>query len=141
MPEHRYEIRMYRKGRGDTPVQDFLNELDEKAQAKVLKVLELLAEQGPNLPRPYADVVRGKIRELRIKLSSNQYRILYFFFINKEIILLHGFRKKSQQIDDREIIIAELRMNDWIQRNNAKEIAIGDQTSDKEGNKKGRSRS
>ena len=41
--------------------------------------LSLLEKQGPNLKRPYADIVRGKIRELRIHYSSNQFRILYFF--------------------------------------------------------------
>jgi hypothetical protein len=56
----------------------FLDRLNKKSRAKVATHLSLLKEQGPSLKRPYADVVRGKIRELRIQQSSNQYRILFF---------------------------------------------------------------
>ena len=78
--------------------------------------LSLLEEQGPNLKRPYADIVRGKIRELRIHYSSNQYRILYFFQMPDQIVLLHAFSKKTQQLKSRDIELAEKRMEDWMRR-------------------------
>ncbi|HET6267061.1 MAG TPA: type II toxin-antitoxin system RelE/ParE family toxin [Acidobacteriota bacterium] len=93
-----------------------MESLDNKAQAKVATRIELLEEQGPNLVRPYADIVRGKIRELRIEYSSNEYRVLYFFFLKNEIILLHGFKKKTQELKKNDIEIAEERMKDWIDR-------------------------
>jgi hypothetical protein len=74
-----YNLVFYTTERGDSPVDDFLDALDKKARAKVAAHLSLLEKQGPHLTRPYADVVRGKIRELRIHQSANQYRILYFF--------------------------------------------------------------
>ena len=58
---------------GDSPIDDFLDLLDKRVRAKVAAHISLLEEQGPNLKRPYADVVRGKIRELRIQHSLNQY--------------------------------------------------------------------
>lgn len=111
-----YHIVFYTNAAGDSPVDDFLNELDIKTRSKVFAHISLLADQGPNLKRPYADTVRGKIRELRIQYSSNQYRILYFFQLRDQIVLAHAFLKKTQQLKEKDIELAERRMTDWIQR-------------------------
>ena len=79
-------------------VENFLDSLDRKSSEKILAVLNRLQSEGPNLIRPFADIVRGKIRELRVQRQSNQYRILYFFYHRNEIILLHGFKKKTQKL-------------------------------------------
>ncbi len=111
-----YNLVFYTTERGDTPVDDFLDCLDKKSRAKVAAHLSLLEEHGPHLKRPYADVVRGKIRELRIPHSSNQYRILYFFQVRNQIVLAHAFSKKTQQLKEKDIELAERRMEDWIGR-------------------------
>ena len=111
-----YNLILYTTERGDSPVDDFLDGLDKKSRAKVAAHLSILEELGPNLKRPYADVVRGKIRELRIRKSSNQYRILYFFELRDQIILVHAFSKKTQTLKERDIELAERRMWDWLQR-------------------------
>jgi phage-related protein len=107
---------LYTTERGDSPIDEFLDGLDKKSRAKVAAHLSLLEEQGPNLKRPYADIVRGKIRELRIHYSSNQYRILFFFYVRDQIVLLHAFSKKSQQLKEKDIELSERRMEDWIRR-------------------------
>ena len=114
-----YDLVFYTTERGDSPIDDFLDSLNKKARAKVAAHLSLLEEEGPNLKRPYADVVRGKIRELRIHLSSNQYRVLYFFQLRNQIVLVHAFLKKTQQLKERDIELAERRMQDWIHRHSA----------------------
>ena len=111
-----YNLVFYTTERGDSPVDDFLDGLDKKSRAKVAAHLSLLEEQGPHLKRPYADVVRGKIRELRIHQSSNQYRILFFFQACDQIVLAHAFSKKTQQLKEKDIELAERRMEDWIRR-------------------------
>ena len=111
-----YNLVFYTTERGDSPVDDFLDGLDKKSRAKVAAHLSLLEEQGPHLKRPYADVVRGKIRELRIHQSSNQYRILFFFQACNQIVLAHAFSKKTQQLKEKDIELAERRMEDWIRR-------------------------
>ena len=65
-----YNLIFYTAEQGDSPLDDFLDGLDKKSRAKVAAYLSLLEEQGPNLKRPYADIVRGKIRELRIHYIS-----------------------------------------------------------------------
>ena len=111
-----YNLIFYTAERGDSPLDDFLDGLDKKSRAKVAAYLSLLEEQGPNLKRPYADIVRGKIRELRILHRSNQYRILYFFHIHNRIVLVHAFSKKTQQLKRKDIDLAEKRMEDWMRR-------------------------
>lgn len=114
-----YRIIFYTAERGDSPIDDFLDRLDKKSRAKIAAHISLLEEYGPDLKRPYADVVRGKIRELRIRHSSNQYRILYFFQLRDQIVLVHAFSKKTQQLKERDIELAERRMQDWTQRHSA----------------------
>ena len=111
-----YSLVLYTTERGDSPLDEFLDRLDKKSRAKVAAHLSLLEEQGPNLKRPYADIVRGKIRELRIHFSSNQFRILYFFQVRDQVVLLHGFSKKTQQLKEKDIELAERRMEEWMQR-------------------------
>jgi phage-related protein len=113
---HLYNLVFYTTERGDSPIDEFLDRLDKKPRAKVAAHLSLLEEQGPNLKRPYADVVRGKIRELRIHQSSNQYRILFFFQVRDQIVLAHAFSKKTQQLKEKDIELAEKRMKDWMRR-------------------------
>jgi phage-related protein len=111
-----YKIIFYTGERGYSPIDEFLDGLDKKSHAKVAAHLSLLEEQGPDLKRPYADIVRGKIRELRIHHSSNQYRVLYFFFLRDQIVLAHAFAKKTQEVKERDIELAERRMEDWVRR-------------------------
>ena len=111
-----YEMIYYETSRGEEVVKEFLHGLDLKLQAKVYARLKLLQEEGPDRKRPYADVVEGKIRELRVRLARNQIRVLYFFFHKDQIILLDGFRKKEQVIRPGDIERARRRMEDWVLR-------------------------
>ena len=110
-----YEVFFYEDKRGKCLVDEFLNILQPKVRGKVEKWIEKLEEYGPNLPRPYADVVRGKIRELRIVFGSNHYRFLYFF-LGRKIVITHGFVKKTDKLSEREIERAERIMSDFLDR-------------------------
>lgn len=119
-----YKIVFYITVRGDSPVRDFLDGLDIKARLKASSFIDLLAQEGHRLLRPYADTVRGKVRELRIPYRTNQYRVLYFFFQKDFIVLLHGFTKKTQKIPERETRQAERNMRDFINRYETGEIIL-----------------
>lgn len=98
-----------------SPVEDFLGDLDTRIEAKATSLIALLEEKGPDLHRPYADVVRGKIRELRVNALGVQVRILYAF-AGEEIVLLHGIKKKKSAIPPRDIDTADARLLDWLHR-------------------------
>lgn len=60
-----YEVVFYATHRGEAHFQTFLDSMTDKLRVKVMKLIDLLEEHGPNLKRPYADTLRDGIRELR----------------------------------------------------------------------------
>ncbi|MBU0896917.1 MAG: type II toxin-antitoxin system RelE/ParE family toxin, partial [Candidatus Omnitrophica bacterium] len=56
------------------------------------------------------------IRELRIRIQAGNVRIFYFFFLEGNIILLHAFKKKTQELPEREIEQAKKNMENFISR-------------------------
>lgn len=110
-----YIVQYYQKINGEAPAEAFVASLPQGPLGKLGRWVGLLKQLGPDLPRPYADVVRGKIRELRVAFGGNQYRMLYFFD-KRKIILTHGFIKKSDEIPFQEIQLAEKFMHDYFIR-------------------------
>ena len=109
-----YIVRFYVDGRGCAPVRDFIRGVNKKSKAKIGRYIDLLEQHGPDLPRPYADHVKDKIRELRVSLEDGNVRIFYFFFVDKNIVLLHAFKKKTQELPVREVEQAENNMDNFL---------------------------
>lgn len=80
-----------------------------------MRFLSLLEEHGPTLPRPYADLLYDGIHELRLTLSGNQARVLYFFCYRKFIILYYGFLKNTQRVPDKFIRKVAAYRNDFLE--------------------------
>ena len=83
----RWKAVYYSEQDGSIPVKRFVDSLSLREQAKTLAFIGLLEEKGPNLPRPYADLLEDGIHELRIKLKGAQVRILYFIFFAIKTLL------------------------------------------------------
>lgn len=107
-----YEVIFYRRADGSCPTDEYLDTLEDKVRSKVQKWMLQLEIYGPHFPRPYADVIRGKIRELRVGFASQHYRFLYFF-AGKRIVITHGFLKKTSRVPEEEIELAQRRMKDF----------------------------
>jgi phage-related protein len=75
--------------------------------------VELLKNQGTNMPTNIAKHIQDDIWELR--LGNN--RVLYFYFENNTFVLLHMFRKQTQKTPISEIKKAKKERNDFIMRN------------------------
>lgn len=108
-----YQIEFYQTPGGDHPAAEFLKDLPTKVRAKVAFWMNLLQNEGPNLKRPYADTLQGSIRELRVSFGKLEVRMLYFIH-DKQIVLTHGFLKKTQQTPPSEIERAERYRADWL---------------------------
>ncbi|PJZ51222.1 type II toxin-antitoxin system RelE/ParE family toxin [Leptospira adleri] len=106
----------------ESEIESFINSKDERNQAKILAWIEKLEELGPNLPRPYADILKDGIHELRIKLSGDQVRILYFFCYKDYVILTNHFIKRSDKVPKSEIDKAVKRREIFLKKYSAKEI-------------------
>jgi len=118
----KYEIMFYATRREEVLFQTFLDSMTDKLRAKVMKLLDLLEEHGPNLKRPYSDTLRDGIRELRCQQGHNNIRALYFFFKGKKIIITHGIIKKTDKVPVAEIDRALSYKRDFETRNKGEEI-------------------
>jgi phage-related protein len=112
-----WNIIFYEKEDGTTPVQEFLDKLPVKHHAKALRDIDVLEKYGTALTKPHVKHIKGKLWELRIKSLSDISRIFYFVSIGKNIVLLHGFVKKTQNTPNREIEIANNYFEDYQRRN------------------------
>ena len=100
------------------PVSDFIDQCPDKHQVKILRFLNLLEEMGPNLPRPYADVLHDGIHELRIRLSGAHMRLLYFFCYGDFIVLYYAFAKHTDRVPEKMIREVIDYRNDLLERVN-----------------------
>ena len=108
------------------PVSEFIDGCQPKHQIKILRFLSLLENQGPTLPRPYADLLVDGIHELRIKLSGDQIRLLYFFCHQKFIILYDAFAKTTSPVPEkfiREVAAYRNRFLETVPRTYLEKVA------------------
>ena len=81
------KVVFYKELSGSVPVLDWLDGL-----AKI----ERLKQEGHELRRPEADLLRDKIYELRASFQGVHYRILYFFHGNVAAVVSHGITKEDR---------------------------------------------
>ena len=113
-----WAIEYFQTAAGSVPVAEFIDVLSPQAKAKFIRSLELLEQYGLLLREPWVKNIQGipKLRELRFISFGEIYRIFFFPVTGRKLILLHGFKKKSQSTPRRELHIAEARMTDYMQR-------------------------
>jgi hypothetical protein len=104
------------------PVTDFINTCHPRHQVKVLRLLSLLEEQGPILPRPYADVLYDGIHELRFTISRERVRVLYFFCYQNFIVLYYVFFKNTRKVPEKYINKVIEYRSDFLERVSPKNL-------------------
>lgn len=111
-----FEVEFYRTVKNDCPVQEFLDALNPKMRAKMLRMAMLLEEQGGELREPYSKHLEEGIFELRAVQGSDITRVLYFFMVGRKIILTSGFVKKSKKTPKSELDKAKKYREDYLKR-------------------------
>ena len=97
MPQTR--LLFFRDANGAAPVWEWLRDLrtrNPKAYAKCVVRVRRLVELGHELRRPEADLLREGIYELRARLGTVNYRILYFFHGRNVAVLAHAMTKENE---------------------------------------------
>ncbi len=78
----------------------WFGELSESQRDAVIAVVELLAEYGPSLDRPFVDRIKGSkyhnMKELRPRGAARNIRILFIFDLRREAMLLVRGDKSDQ---------------------------------------------
>ncbi len=107
----------YEDETGHESVADELAAFPKKAQAKILRFIDLLEEEGPiGLGGDYTSHVENDIWELRIDFGSDRFRVLYITVVDRTVILLRAFHKKTKRTPPLEIATSVRRREDCLKR-------------------------
>ena len=111
------EIIFYKTETGDCPIEKFLDSLSAKQAKKVVWVLQLV-EELQLVPIQYLKKLDGTddIWEVRVAVGNDTFRLLGFFDKGNLVILTNGFAKKTNKTRSSEIVLAENRKQDWLER-------------------------
>jgi phage-related protein len=77
-------------------------------------VFKLLREFNITLEMPYSRKINNRLRELRILHGSDYYRILYCAVPDRQFLLLHGVKKKTNKLSPQDIKVAENRLERYL---------------------------
>ena len=86
----------------------FFDKQTIKVKKKIIQTLDLI-EEIEHVPETYLKHIADSdgIYEIRIKLSSNIFRVFCFFDDGKLIILMNAFQKKTSKTPKQQIKKAE----------------------------------
>lgn len=112
----KWKVLYYETESGICPVKEFIGGKSISNQQKIVALISFLEEEGIHLTRPYSDYLQDGIHELRVKLSGDETRTLYFFCFEEYIILTHTFSKRSDKVPIAEINKALQYKEDFLRR-------------------------
>ena len=94
-------------------VEDDIQELPASFVARFVRYAERMEIYGPNLGMPHTRAMGEGLFELRLKAAEGIARVFYCTIVERQIVVLHQFQKKSQKTPKREIEIARKRMKEY----------------------------
>ncbi len=80
--------------------------------AKFLQIAQQIEKSGPNLGSPYTRALGDELFEIRAKGREGTGRAFFCCVIDREVIILHGFIKKTQKTPLKEIQLARKRLKE-----------------------------
>ena len=114
--ELKFTIEFYEKLNKKCPVIEYLKKQTQKTEDKILAYLHNLSIFQAFRQEPYSRQIEKKLRELRVETKEGSHRIFYFMIINKKIILLHAFSKKTKKTPRMETKKALEYMEEYLSR-------------------------
>jgi phage-related protein len=81
--------------------------------ARFLRYAERMEVHGPDLGMPHTRAMGGGLFELRIKAAEGTARVFYCTVVDRRIVVLHQFVKKSDKTPPKELEIARRRMKEF----------------------------
>lgn len=80
--------------------------------ARFLRYAERMEIFGPDLGMPHTRAMGGGLFELRLKAVEGIARVFYCTVVDRRIVMLHQFVKKSEKTPRKELDIAHQRMKE-----------------------------
>jgi phage-related protein len=106
-------VRFFRTSGGHEPVREWLKELDA-ADKKDIGIEIKTVQFGWPIGMPVVRKIRKDLWEVRVTLYQRIARIIFTIY-GGEMILLHGFIKKTQTLAKHDIDLAEERLREILQ--------------------------
>ncbi|WP_435627213.1 type II toxin-antitoxin system RelE/ParE family toxin [Candidatus Ferrigenium straubiae] len=93
-------------------LQQEIMSLPATLQARYIGLTARMMVHGANLGQPHTEAFGDGLFELRLKGAEGIARVFYCTLIDRQIVMLHCFVKKSQKTPAKERRIAEKRMKE-----------------------------
>jgi|SRR3989344_2395891 len=101
---------------GDNPFSNFLDQLSNNQQTKILRIFSNIKVYGLSSILPHVKKLSGTpFWEIRI-LGKDNIRVVYICPLKETVLVLHGFIKKSQKTPAREMETVLQRHKEWLSR-------------------------
>jgi phage-related protein len=85
--------------------------------ARFIALADRMEQYGPNLGEPHTQSMGGGLFEMRLKGAEGIARVFYCSIVERRIVMLHSFVKKSQETPRKELDMARKRLLE-IKRDN-----------------------
>lgn len=105
------QARFYAPAAGVKPVRDWIMSLPLDDRRRIGKDIQKV-EFGWPIGMPYCRSLGHRLWEVRSNLANGMIARVIFFFWNDEMVLLHGFVKKTQRLASQDMALALRRMKE-----------------------------
>lgn len=103
------DCRFFKNQQGGEPVREWLKSLPKEDMKEIGADIQRIQWRWP-VSRPLVGSLGGGLFEVRTKIETVQYRVL-FGIVDNTMVLLHGFVKKSKTAPD-EIALGRARLKE-----------------------------
>lgn len=116
MEKEKIKFEFYTRLNGHTEFQEYLDNLDKKARAKLLARINMVEIKGiaVGIEHEWVRPLAKNLYELRARTGNNQERGLYFHVEGNHYVITHGFTKKTKKTPSNEIRHAEKLRNEYF---------------------------
>ncbi len=80
--------------------------------ARFLRYAERMEIHGPDLGMPHTRAMGKGLFELRLRAAEGIARVFYCTIVDRQIVMLHQFVKKTEKTPAKELAIARRRMKE-----------------------------
>ena len=98
---------------GNEPVREWLKSLDAEDRKLIGEDIKVVQFRWP-LGMPLVRKMESNLWEIRSSLKNGNISRVFFTVKGSKLNLLHGFIKKSQKTPQKDIDLARIRKNQWI---------------------------
>ncbi|WGY70457.1 type II toxin-antitoxin system RelE/ParE family toxin [Burkholderia cepacia] len=102
-----YEIRFF-----SAQVEAGVFALPKTLTARFFALADRMERCGPNLGEPHTKPIGEGLYEMRLKGLEGIARVFYCAVVNRRIVMLHSFVKKTQRTPHKELATARRRLKE-----------------------------